>query len=387
MAPVRLQVGERLLMDRADFQSLFDRLHSEGYTVIGPTTKDGAIVNGELRQVEDLPVGWTDRQEAGVYRLERRNDQALFGYNLGPHSWKSYIYPSRERLWTGRRSDGSFEIEEEKPPSVRYAFVGVRACELAAMGIQDRVFDSDPYRDPGYHERRKNALYIAVQCGQAGGNCFCVSMGTGPRVDRENDICLTELLTGSYHRFLIEIGTIRGADILSGLPVRPASAADILEAERIVDHTSSAMKKEMNTEGVHDILLGRPEHPRWHSVAQRCLACTNCTLVCPTCFCSTTEEVPSLEGDKVERWRRWDSCFNLAFTQLIKSHVRKSVDSRYRQWLTHKLASWYDQFGISGCVGCGRCITWCPVGIDITEEVAAIREDVPPETAETGVRV
>jgi ferredoxin len=364
-------------MDRVDFQLLFDSLRAGGYTVIGPTVRDGAIVYSELRCVEDLPIGWTDRQEAGAYHLERRSDRALFGYNVGPHSWKGYLYPARERLWTGRKSDRGFDIEEEKVASAQYAFIGVRACELAAIAVQDRVFDSGSYRDPGYHERRGKVLYIAVQCGQAGENCFCVSMGTGPRVEKDYDLSLTELLSESSHRFLIEVGSSRGADFVLGLPVRPASDDDIQKAEALVDHTASTMKKTMDTEGIHDILLGRADHPQWHDVAKRCLTCANCTLVCPTCFCSTTEEVPDLDGDKVERWRRWDSCFNLGFTQLIKSYVRKSVESRYRQWLTHKLASWYDQFGTSGCVGCGRCITWCPVGIDLTKEVVAIREVVP----------
>jgi Fe-S oxidoreductase len=97
-------------------------------------------------------------------------------------------------------------------------------------------------------------------------------------------------------------------------------------------------------------------------------------MVCPTCFCTTVEDVSDVTGDHAERWRRWDSCFTLGFSYIHGGSIRNSGKARYRQWMTHKLASWIDQFGTSGCVGCGRCITWCPVGIDITEEARAIRD-------------
>ncbi|HTT15333.1 MAG TPA: 4Fe-4S dicluster domain-containing protein [Thermoplasmata archaeon] len=373
--------GSRWILERADFPSFLKALEAAGYRVLGPTVRDGAIVYGEIRREEDLPIGWTDRQDAGRYRLERRSDAALFGYNLGPHSWKKYLFPSRERLWTATRSGGSFEAEPEPTDARPMAFLGIRACELAGLDVSDRVFDGVTH-DPGYRARRQGILRVAVQCGQSGATCFCVSMGTGPGVTWGFDLSLTELLGPGGHRFLVEVGTPAGAAVLRDLPLRSADPAATDEAERIVAHTAASMGRSLDTTGIHDLLLSRPEHPRWEIVAKRCLSCTNCTMACPTCFCSTTEEVPSLDGDRVETWRRWDSCFNLEFSQLHAVSVRKSPMSRYRQWLTHKLAGWYDQFDSSGCIGCGRCITWCPVGIDLTEEVAAIRtgpaKAVPP---------
>jgi sulfhydrogenase subunit beta (sulfur reductase) len=372
-------VGERHILERGDFPAFLGALRAGGYRIVGPTVRDQAIVYGEIREEADLPIGWTEKQDAGTYRLVRRSDDALFGFAVGPHSWKKYLFPSHERLWTGTRTDGSFTIAPEPTDGPPLAFLGVRACELAAIAVQDRVFGAAG--DPSYAARRRRTLRIAVQCGQAGGTCFCVSMGTGPAVRTDHDLALTEILTPGRHAFLVEVGSAAGAAVLAHVPLHPAAAADSTTAEQIVERTAKSMGRRMDTAGIRDLLVDHPEHPRWEIVARRCLACTNCTMACPTCFCQSTEEVPHLSGETVERWRRWDSCFNSGFSELHGTPIRKSTESRYRQWMTHKLATWFDQFGSSGCVGCGRCITWCPVGIDITEEVAAIRAN--PEARRT----
>ena len=374
-----LAVGSRHVLERAEFPALIAGLQKGGYRVVGPTVRDGAIVYGEIRTESDLPIGWTDRPEAGKYRIERRTDAALFGYNVGPHSWKKYLFPPHEKLWTATRKEDSFEVHRPPAEPIPLAFLGVRACELAAIGIQDRVFAKAG--DPSYQERRRGILRIAVQCGQAAATCFCVSMGTGPGVRGGHDLSLTEVIRSDRHWFLVEVGSEAGAAVLHGLPLRPASDGDVGAATEVVARTASSMGRTMDPNGLRDLLVGNPEHPRWEIVARRCLACTNCTMACPTCFCQTTEEVPDLTGDTVERWRRWDSCFNSAFSAVHGTSLRSSTQSRYRQWLTHKLGTWHDQFGESGCVGCGRCITWCPVGIDLTEEVAALRQPVPTPVA------
>ncbi len=378
-------VGDRRRIERGAFPALLAALRSEGYRILGPTVRDAAIVYDEITTESDLPIGWTDRQGAGTYRLERRDDEALFGYTVGPFSWKRHLFPSRERLWTARRTGDGFEVDPEPPDDRPVAILGARACEIAAMGITDRVF-AGAHRDPGYQARRSRLFVLAVQCGQAGGTCFCTSMGTGPGVTGGYDLSLTEILGPGGHRFLAVVGSEAGGRVLDRVPTVPAGDADGAAAEAIVARTAASMGRSMDTTGIRELLPGRPEHPRWEIVARRCLACTNCTMVCPTCFCSTTEEVPSLDAEKAERWRRWDSCFNSQFSQLHGGSVRQSTASRYRQWLTHKLSTWHEQFGTSGCVGCGRCITWCPVGIDLTEEVAAIRVPAPPATAPRGNR-
>jgi ferredoxin len=235
------------------------------------------------------------------------------------------------------------------------------------------VFRDGEHPDPVYCQRRADVFTVVAHCGEPAATCFCVSMGTGPRAPGGYDLALTELLSSERHDFLAEAGTSRGAELLERLPSRSADPPDHLAAARVTERAVGRMRRRVETDGIHQLLATTLDHPRWNDVADRCLACTNCTLVCPTCFCSTVEDVTDLTGESAERWRRWDSCFTLDHSYLHGGSVRATHGDRYRQWLTHKLGTWIDQFGSSGCVGCGRCITWCPVGIDITEELAALR--------------
>ena len=370
LSPVRDQV----VVDREHIQQLFVTLTRKGYQVVGPTVRDYAIVYDTITSIADLPIGYTDEQDGGTYRLKKRADDALFGYVVGPQSWKRFLYPPVMRLWQARRKENGFEVIPESQEAPKFAFIGVRSCELHAISIQDRVFMRAEYTDPTYQSRRNNVCIIAINCGQAGGTCFCTSMETGPKATAGFDLALTEVLDAESHYFVVEVGSELGAELLQTIPYRDASHDDIQLAEDIVANTAEHMGRSMDTIGIKDLLYRNMEHSRWEDVASRCLTCSNCTMVCPTCFCTTVEDVTDLAGDQAERWRKWDSCFTMDFSYIYGGSIRASTKSRYRQWMTHKLATWIDQFGTSGCVGCGRCITWCPVGIDITEEVRAIRE-------------
>jgi ferredoxin len=352
-----------------------DALVRKGYEVIAPTVRDGAIVYDKVASPEDLPAGWTDEQEPGRYRLKRRQDQALFGYGVGPQSWKKYLHPAEVRLWSAEREDGLFRIlSNEAQPAHPYAFLGVRACELRAIALQDHVLCEDSFRDPIYGQRRAGVFTVAVQCTQAAATCFCASVGTGPGVRDGCDLVLTELLGPKGHRFVVKPRSDRGTDLLAELGTAPATEEDLREVETALQATESQQVRSIDTTGIKELLYKNFEHEHWDKVAGRCLTCANCTMVCPTCFCTTVEDMSDLTGNHAERWRRWDSCFTLSFSYIHGGSIRTSAKARYRQWMTHKLASWIDQFDTSGCVGCGRCITWCPVGIDITAEARALRE-------------
>jgi ferredoxin len=378
------------LIEAEGLGDLYRALVAEGYRVIGPAVQDGAIVLRELTSAAELPYGWGVRLEPGGYRLRRRDDEAAFGHSAGPQSWKRFLHPPRERLWSASRTPDGFELSDEaddgEPPS--YAFLGVRPCDLRAIAIQDRVLAQPGSR---YAARRARLLIIAVNCTEPGETCFCASMGTGPGADAgcdsaglrgddppgtpRYDLALTEMVGDGGHRFLAEVGSRRGADVLGRVPSEPADEAIMRSARSAVKAAADQMGRQMETADLRELMAGSHQAARWDDVAARCLTCGNCTMACPTCFCTTIEDTTDLTGDHAERWERWDSCFDLDFSYLHGGGVRKSAKSRYRQWLTHKLGTWHDQFGSSGCVGCGRCIVWCPVGIDLTEEVKALRAE------------
>jgi ferredoxin len=365
--------ANRWVMGIEGLEALIRVLRERGYAVVGPLVRDGAIVYDELESADDLPAGWTEIQDAATYRLERREDEARFGYPVGPHSWKRFLLPPRIRLWQARRRDGAVEIAEEPPPDRPLAFVGARSCDMNAIAVQDRVLLEGAYVERDYAARREGVFVAAVDCGVPGGTCFCVSMGTGPAVQGGYDLRLTEILEGG-HRFLIEAGSTRGEDVLAELPTRDATPEDVQAAGHVTATAAERMGRTLESAGLRDLLDRNRRHPRWAEVADRCLTCGNCTLVCPTCFCTSVDDVNVLGAEQAdERWRRWDSCYSVEYSHIHGGSVRPTARARYRQWLTHKFGTWFDQFGTSGCVGCGRCITWCPVGIDVTEELAAIR--------------
>jgi ferredoxin len=354
-------------------EALVAALRERGYRVLGPTVSGGAIVYDELESADELPAGWTDVQEPGSYRLERRDDEARFGYAVGPHSWKQFLLPPRVRLWRAERDgDGGFEVEQEPTEETRFAFLGVRSCELHAIEIQDKVFMGGRVQDRDYSTRRDGAFFVAVNCFEPGGTCFCDSMGTGPKAESGYDLALTEILDGE-HRLLVEAGSERGEEVLAELPGREATGADLEAAGAAVDGARHKMGRQLDATDLHGLLRRNLEHPRWDEVAKRCLTCGNCTMACPTCFCTSVEDTTDLTGQSAERHRVWESCYSVDYSHIHGGSIRPSGRSRYRQWLTHKFGTWHDQFDTSGCVGCGRCITWCPVGIDVTEELTAIR--------------
>ncbi|MBN1398202.1 MAG: 4Fe-4S dicluster domain-containing protein [Bacteroidetes bacterium] len=361
----------------AELDNLIAAIKRRRFKVIGPTVSDSAIIYAEIAGASDLPIGWTDEQANGSYRLKRRDDNAVFAWNAGPQSWKKFLFPPVQKIFITNKSTKGFDSQnlgEQTPGESRYAFFGVRSCELNAIAIQDKIFLEGPYIDPLYRQKRAGIFIVAVNCSQAGGTCFCDSMQTGPKAVSGFDIALTEILDDKRHCFVAETGTAAGEEILASIKCTKAADEDITEAKRITDRTRVQIHRKVDTADLKNVLYQNSEHPRWEHTAELCLTCANCTMVCPTCFCTTVEDVTDIGGKQAERIRKWDSCFMLDFSYIHGGSVRASVKSRYRQWVTHKFASWLDQFGTFGCVGCGRCITWCPVGIDITEEVKAIRE-------------
>ena len=388
MTTAEISPGSWWWLDAVGLERLIAALAAGGYRVVGPQVADGAVVIRDLASARELPTGWLDEQDGGSYRLRHDPTAGTFDHVVGPHSLKNFLFPARETIARFTREGGSWSQEElarDEPP---LAVIGVRACDLEALRIQDRVFMGGEYVDPGYAARREKLFIVAVNCRRAVATCFCHSMGCGPAATHSFDLALTEHGgDGSGpSRFACEVGSARGAEILATLGDRlnACTPTEVAAARAVPEHLAARMHarqaepgqprpRSLDTEGIRDLLLGNLEHARWDEVASRCLSCTNCTLVCPTCFCASVTEVADLSGDHVDRERHWASCFSLDHSRMHGQPVRSTTASRYRQWATHKFAGWLDQFGTSGCTGCGRCITWCPVGIDVTAEIAAIR--------------
>jgi ferredoxin len=356
------------LLPKSLFQRLLDTLKAGGYRIVGPAVREGAVMWDTIRQVADLPIGWRDVQEPGRYRLEQTGATRIFDVVHGPQSLKPFTFAPREQLLVIEKKNGRVSAQPTLPKGERVAVLGTRACDLAGLAIQDHIFLNDAYRDPYYQAHREGLFVIAVNCTRALATCFCASMDSGPRAQSGFDLALTEL----DEVFLVEAGTAAGQEIVSALTLAPATATQVREADEQIEACARSQTRQLDRSQLPQTLYDAHEHPRWDDVASRCLACGNCTMVCPTCFCHTVEEVPDLTHTHSEHSRLWDSCFTQEHGYIHGKNIRPTIKDRYRMWLTHKLASWIDQFGTSGCVGCGRCITWCPVGIDLTEELPAL---------------
>ncbi len=358
-----------VILDCAGMDALLQELIDRGFRPVGPTVRDGAIVYDDLAAMSDLPLGWTDEQHAGVYRLHHLHDERWFGYVVGPHSWKQFVHPPSEVIWSGSDGPAAGVLEQ----SDRFAFIGVRPCELAALDRLDGALLGD-FADEAYRGRRQTAFIVAVNCLDPGGTCFCASMGTGPAVEGGFDISLTELIDDQRHVFVATSGSEQGEQLLAAVTTVPANATDLERERTLIARAAQRMGRRLDTSDIGELLSRNRLSDRWEEIASRCLGCANCTMVCPTCFCVDVADTLTLDGTAV-RSKTWGSCFSIDFSYIHGGPIRTSPAARYRHWITHKLATWIDQFGTSGCVGCGRCITWCPAAIDITEEIAALRKE------------
>jgi len=354
-------------MTRQGLGTLFAVLSASGYRVIGPTVRDDAILYEPLDDADQLPRAVQDEQAPGHYRLKPAPGERRFAWAVGPQALKPLLFRPRENLWSCEWRDKHLHFSDREPIAERLAVIGVRACDLAALRLTDAHFFDGPTRDRHYVHAREHLLLIAVHCTHPAATCFCASTGDGPRAREVFDLALSECDDG----YIVETGSPAGRQIAAQLALAPIDDARRAAADAEIEQAARRQTRRMPA-ALRGRLRSVPDHARWEAVAARCLSCGNCTAVCPTCFCHRETEMPALDSRTSVHGREWDSCFTQGHSYIHGFTVRADTRTRYRQWLTHKLDTWFDQYGRAGCVGCGRCISWCPVGIDLTEEATAL---------------
>ena len=380
MSETRLDPDQRMLFPKVALTAMVDTLMDDGYTVVAPTLHRDVIKLKPITGSHEIARGLRDLQDGGQYRLEAGDETLFFEYVAGPDSAKQYFFPSSLELFSVDMRNGEFSLQQTRTSVPKLAILGLRPCDLAAIRVQDRVFaeveqsGATHCEAERYYQRvRAESILIAINCTHPGGTCFCDSMGTGPKAVDGFDVAMTELCSG----FVVEAGSETGMLLLDKLPLRDPTSAELELADLKMELARERMGRTLDTRNIVGLLDKNTEHPRWDQVAGRCLSCGNCTMVCPTCFCSTLTDSSDLSSERATRTRRWESCFTHQFSCTTTGPHRSTVRARYRHWMRHKLGTWWKQFGTSGCVGCGRCITWCPVGIDLTKEAAAVRGSHP----------
>ena len=365
------EIGSTIVITKLAFNAVLSRLREKGYETIGPRVKNDTLIYAPIEGVDDLPRGYITEQDAAHFRLTYTGHSRYFDAIPGAQSWKQFLFPPKAELFALQKTNNRWEVSTPETKTPSYAFIGVRACELAAIQIQDKAFLRSDFNDPIYRARRERVFILSVNCMYPAGTCFCVSMGTGPRAIDGFDLSLTEL----EDVFLLTIGSEVARNLLDGIPFELASAFLLRNADQGLERAASQMGRKLDVSNLPDLILNNLDHPHWQEVGSRCLSCTNCTQVCPTCFCWDATDEMSLDGKETHRERVWDSCFNPGYSYQAGGNTRPTIRSRYRQWLSHKLGTWKQQNGTLGCVGCGRCITWCPAEIDLTKEIPMLQEE------------
>ena len=357
-----------IFLPRRELHRLLHELSAQDYTCYGPTVKDGTIAYLPIEDVAALPSGYRDEQSPAHYRLSNQGDERQFAWANGPQALKPLLFKPMQTLWSAHKSDDGLELRESEPVSERLAIIGARACDIAALYLQDRHFLHTATPDPYYRAAREHLFIVAVNCSHPAATCFCASTGDGPSVSYGYDLALTELDEG----FIVEAYSAQGQELLQTLPRQDVTPEQRQQAEDQHQAAIDCQSRALPSRKLQQELFSKLDHPQWDNVAQRCLSCGNCTAVCPSCFCHSEHDAGGLELGQSEHLREWDSCFTAGHSYIHGITIRAGTRERYRQWLTHKLGSWHEQYGRSGCVGCGRCISWCPAGIDLTAEVSAI---------------
>lgn len=328
-----------------NLKKLIDSLSSAGVRVVAPVKNDeGMVVYGEIFSSAD---------------------NLAFDEVIGRYSPKDSFFPQTETLLTYRKDGNKVNVKPESPVIKETVLFGIRPCDAAAMKSLNSVFRWG-YIDNLFTDRIDSATVISMGCSIADDYCFCTSVGLAPDSKVGSDVLLKKDKSGNYQA---EFVTEKGEKFIAANNSFFSSSGENAELEPVAEVTAL----DINIDKIKGWLDDSENFDRdeWKILADQCVGCGGCTFVCPTCHCFDIVDEPY--GNQGKRIKNWDGCQFDHFTLHASGHnPRDTQPKRWRNRFHCKFKIYPDRFEKKGCVGCGRCIRVCPVGVDITEAMITI---------------
>ena len=304
-----------------------------------------------------------------LFKALEKGMEPLVDYSNTRNAPKNFFFPKTETMMRYMRTERGMELSGEEEEAKEAVLFGARPCDVRSFVLLDYLFDQEKYRDSYYIDKREKTTIISLACIHPPySTCFCTSVGGHPMSEEGADVLLTDI----GDNYLAEFITPKGEKLLEKMGDLPAADGSADEKKKALSESAEKeIKSHIPGKEIKPWLDDNFEHPFWDTIHQSCLACGTCTYLCPTCHCfDISDEVKGSDGKRI---RTWDSCMYWLFTKETSGHnPRTSQKQRWRQRLMHKFKYFVDNFDEIACVGCGRCVRYCPVNIDIRKIVTDI---------------
>jgi sulfhydrogenase subunit beta (sulfur reductase) len=343
-----MSLDDRRVMKKDRLEGFLESLLKDN-NVFGPVRKGNMLLFEQIESVHNIA-------------LEPGNTM---------NSAKDALFPQTERLFAYRHGESGVQIDGPSVEEKGLVLFGVRPCDARGIVLLDKVFGG-PLQDPYYVEKRARTVVIGMACATPDPKCFCIALGGGPCSTEGSDLLLLDL----GDRYLVKAESPKGIALLQDRAFEKADKETHTRADLVEKKAEESMNKAvLGKLDVGEALEKRLEtlfnDPIWDDITESCLGCGICTYLCPTCHCfDILDEAGQSTGERI---RIWDSCqFSLFTHQASGVNPRPSAKERFRQRIMHKLCYLPQNGNLAGCVGCGRCVTECPVNLDIREVIQKI---------------
>ncbi|MEW6070064.1 MAG: 4Fe-4S dicluster domain-containing protein [Candidatus Thermoplasmatota archaeon] len=331
-------------------------------------TKIQEFINTLLKDYEIYaPV-----KENNIAKFSIINDgtKIFYEYSNSTIPPKQIIFPQSEVLFKFQLTRKITELQVPVTEGKEKIILWLRPCDAKSFLILDKIFDSE-YKDNNYINKRKTTTLVGLSCNSPSSNCFCTSIKGSPFSKENLDVLFTELDKSYY----VEVITKKGEELIEKAP-RLFSEVSKEASIKKVELQAEAERKIVRSVEVNKItekLKAIYESAFWDSIGEKCIACGICAYLCPTCHCFDINDEVSITRAKGARIRTWDYCTHQLYTlQASGFNPRPTQKYRVRNRVYHKFKYFQDNFNSTGCVGCGRCVEYCPVNIDVSEILSKI---------------